>query len=66
VKKQKMKTRKTAVKRFKVTATGKIMRGHQRHTHLLSKKTASRKRRLVSQVEVDKVDRKRVRSMLGI
>jgi len=66
VKKQKMKTRKTAVKRFKVTATGKLMRGHQHHTHLLSKKSAARKRRLVSQVEVDKVDRKRVRSMLGI
>jgi ribosomal protein L35 len=42
------------------------MRGHQHHTHLLSKKSAARKRRLVSQVEVDKVDRKRVRSMLGI
>ena len=30
----KIKTRKTAAKRFKLTATGKFMHGHANHNHL--------------------------------
>lgn len=42
----KIKTRKTAAKRFKVTGTGKILRGNTGRGHLMMKKSGSRKRRL--------------------
>lgn len=41
----KAKTRKAAQKRFKITKTGKVMRGHQNSSHLKSKKSKSQKRR---------------------
>jgi large subunit ribosomal protein L35 len=41
-----MKTHKGAKKRFKVTATGKVKRFRAFHSHILTKKTAKRKRRL--------------------
>ena len=58
----KIKTSKTAAKRFKVTATGKIMRRNARKGHLMLKKSGSRKRRLslesyVSRGEVQKIHR---------
>ncbi|HVB05751.1 MAG TPA: 50S ribosomal protein L35 [Acidimicrobiales bacterium] len=62
----KMKTDRGAAKRFKVTATGKIMRGKAFHSHLLEKKSSSRKRRLTTDVEVAKSDRRQVRRLLGI
>ncbi|MBI4091804.1 MAG: 50S ribosomal protein L35 [Candidatus Levybacteria bacterium] len=37
----KLKRRKSAVKRFKITATGKVMFGHQMRRHLRRKKSAS-------------------------
>jgi large subunit ribosomal protein L35 len=42
----KLKTHKGAKKRFKVTATGKIKRGHAFKSHILTKKTSKRKRHL--------------------
>lgn len=42
----KQKSHKGAAKRFKVTATGKVKRGHSMHSHILTKKTTKRKRRL--------------------
>ncbi len=42
----KQKTHKGAAKRFKVTATGKVLRGHPGHSHILTKKTTKRKRGL--------------------
>lgn len=42
----KIKTRKTAAKRFKVTGTGKILRANTGRGHLMMKKSGSRKRRL--------------------
>jgi len=42
----KMKTHKGAKKRFKVTATGKVKRYHAFKSHILTKKTSKRKRRL--------------------
>jgi large subunit ribosomal protein L35 len=44
----KMKTRKSAAKRFKLTGTGKVAYRHTRRSHLLTKKSASRKRRLAT------------------
>lgn len=42
----KMKSRKALTKRFKVTATGQLKRSHGGKRHLLTKKTAKRKRHL--------------------
>jgi large subunit ribosomal protein L35 len=42
----KMKSHKGARKRFKVTGTGKVKRRHAFKSHILTKKSAKRKRRL--------------------
>lgn len=42
----KMKTRRAAAKRFKLTGSGKIKRAHAFRSHILTKKTSKRKRNL--------------------
>ena len=42
----KMKSHRGAKKRFKVTANGKVLRGHSMHSHILTKKSSKRKRKL--------------------
>ena len=42
----KMKTKRAANKRFKVTGTGKLKRFHANKSHILTKKTTKRKRNL--------------------
>ena len=42
----KMKTHKGAKKRFKVTGSGEVNRGRAFKSHILTKKTSKRKRRL--------------------
>ena len=42
----KMKTNRSAAKRFKLTATGKVRRYKAFKSHILTKKTSKRKRRL--------------------
>lgn len=44
--KAKMKTRKAAAKRYKLTATGRVLHKQVGRSHLLSKKSSKRKRRL--------------------
>lgn len=44
-KKQKMKTRKSALKRFKITKRGKVLFSHQYQGHLMRKKSNRRIRR---------------------
>jgi large subunit ribosomal protein L35 len=61
----KMKTHKGAAKRFKVTGSGKILRGKAYKSHILTKKNAKRKRRLGSDVEVSSSDSKKVKRLLG-
>ncbi|MDD3420599.1 MAG: 50S ribosomal protein L35 [Candidatus Gastranaerophilales bacterium] len=48
----KMKTHKSGAKRYKVTGSGKIMRRHAGIGHLLSNKSASRKRKLFGEGEI--------------
>lgn len=48
----KMKTHKSGAKRYKITASGKILRRHAGIGHLLSYKSASRKRKLFSEGEI--------------
>ncbi len=42
----KMKTHRGAAKRFKVTGSGKVKRNRAYNSHILTKKSAKRKRRL--------------------
>ncbi|MFO7735412.1 MAG: 50S ribosomal protein L35 [bacterium] len=60
----KMKTNKSAAKRFKKTAKGKLKRGHAFKSHILTKKTAKKKRNLRKSEIVRSEDRKRLKSML--
>jgi large subunit ribosomal protein L35 len=48
----KMKTHSSSSKRFRVTSTGKIMRGQAFRGHLNQKKSSRRKRRLNGDVVV--------------
>jgi large subunit ribosomal protein L35 len=60
----KLKTHKGAAKRFRITATGKIKRGHSHARHILTKKSNKRKRLLDIDGLVAKADQKRVEAML--
>jgi large subunit ribosomal protein L35 len=60
----KLKTHKGAAKRFRLTATGKVKRGHSHARHILTKKTAKRKRNLDIDVLVSEADEKMVKRML--
>jgi large subunit ribosomal protein L35 len=60
----KLKTHKGAAKRFRFTATGKIKRGKSHARHILTKKTAKRKRKLDQDTYVSEGDQKRVEKML--
>jgi large subunit ribosomal protein L35 len=61
----KMKSHSGAQKRFKVTATGKVMRKKAGKGHILTKKTSKRKRHLRGATTVHKADEKRVKRMLN-
>ena len=61
----KQKTNRSAAKRFRRTGSGKIRRQRAYHSHILTKKSAKRKRRLRKGTLVAKADHKRVRRLLG-
>lgn len=61
----KMKTKKAAAKRFKVTGSGKVLRAKVGHSHLLSKKSSTRKRRLRRKEVVVSGEIKDVKRMLS-
>ena len=60
----KMKTKRSAAKRFSVTGTGKFRRRKQNLRHILTKKKASRKMRLGQGAIVDSSNERAVRRML--
>ena len=60
----KLKTNRAAAKRFKSTATGKIMHKKAAARHILTSKTTKRKRGLRKRVEVNSTDAKKVRMMV--
>lgn len=62
----KQKTRKGVSKRFKITATGKVMRRHQMARHLRRKKSKAAIRRYRTPVEVTGKVAKKIKHMLGI
>jgi large subunit ribosomal protein L35 len=63
-KKLKLKSNRAAAKRFKLTATGKVKRGHSMKRHILTKKAAGRKRHLRKSAIVSAADTANVRRML--
>ena len=60
----KMKTRRSAAKRFKVTGTGEFKRSQACTSHILEHKSPARKRSLRKAALVHKTDHERVAKML--
>ncbi len=61
----KNKTHKGTKKRIRITAGGKVMRRRPFGSHLLTKKSANRKRKLRKVTEVVATDTSRLRQLLG-
>ena len=62
----KMKTNKSAAKRFKKTGTGKLKRGHAFTSHILTKKSPKRKRQLRKGALVSNADEKRMKRLVQV
>lgn len=62
----KMKTHKGTAKRFRVTGTGKIVRGKAFKSHILEKKSPKRKRGFRQETIVADSDKKVISKGLGI
>ena len=60
----KMKTNRGAAKRFKISASGKVIRRKAYTSHILTKKSTKRKRQLRSPCELHAADVKSARRML--
>ncbi|MBN1272062.1 MAG: 50S ribosomal protein L35 [Candidatus Aminicenantes bacterium] len=60
----KLKTHKGAKKRFKLTGTHKVFRNKAYKSHILTKKSAKRKRSLRKKGIVDAFDMSRIRRLL--
>ena len=60
----KLKTNRSAKKRFKITANGKILRNRAFGNHLLTHKSSKRKRKYRSHGLVDSADHARILKML--
>ena len=60
----KLKTHRGAAKRFKLTASGKIVRSKAYSQHILTSKTTKRKRSLRKQAVISAADMRRTRALL--
>ena len=60
----KIKTKRGAAKRLKVTKSGKIKMKKSKLRHILSSKTRKQKRRLRSATTLSKADESRVRKLI--
>jgi large subunit ribosomal protein L35 len=63
---QKFKSNRAARKRFKKTASGKLMRKQQGRSHLLTKKSPKQKRKLSKSVEITTGIKKTYLRMMGV
>ena len=61
---QKMKTKRAAAKRFKVTGNGKLKRNKANKSHILTKKTTKRKRNLRKSTLVDDTNVKTMKKIM--
>ncbi|MDO8336441.1 MAG: 50S ribosomal protein L35 [Candidatus Saccharibacteria bacterium] len=62
----KMKTHKGTAKRVKITSSGKLLRRRAFGGHMLAKKSASRKRRIGTNAEINGSIRKNIKKALGV
>ena len=62
----KMKTRRGAAKRFKLTASGRIKRNKANHRHMLIRRSNKTKRKMRHTGLVDSSNLKNVKRMLGV
>lgn len=60
----KMKTHRGAAKRFKLTKSGRIKRAKAYKSHILTKKTAKRKKNLRQATYVSEAENKRIKKLL--
>ena len=60
----KMKTHRGAAKRFSVTKSGRVKRGHAYKSHILTKKTTKRKRNLRKGTYIAAVEEKNIRALI--
>jgi large subunit ribosomal protein L35 len=60
----KMKTKKSAAKRFKVRGSGSIKRSSAYMRHILTKKSTKRKRQLRGTTNVDHTNKRQILAML--
>jgi large subunit ribosomal protein L35 len=60
-----MKSHRGAMKRFRLTGTGKIKRNKAYKSHILTKKSAKRKRGLRQATYLTGADIKRIKSVLN-
>ena len=60
----KMKTKRSAAKRFKVRGSGSLKRSHAFKRHILTKRTTKNKRQLRGTTGVHSSDKASVRAML--
>jgi len=63
--KKKMKSHRGAMKRVRITATGKVKRFKAYKSHILNKKTAKRKRGLRQATLLSKADLKRIKRAIA-
>lgn len=63
--KNKQKTKKILTRRFKITKTGKVLRGQSGKRHLNTGKSRKRKRRLSGMVNTKKSHARKIRKVLG-
>ena len=62
----KMKTRRGAAKRFRVTGSGKIMRAKAYKSHIMTKKSQKRKCNFRHETEIAASDAKVIKRELGL
>jgi large subunit ribosomal protein L35 len=62
----KMKTHSATKKRFRVTASGKVVRRHGMKSHLLERKSSKRKRGFRKMYAVSDADAKGIKRLLGL
>ena len=60
----KMKTKRAAAKRFKLTGSGKLMRFKAKKRHILTKKSTKRKRKLRQPILADATNVKTMKKIM--
>jgi len=61
-----MKPNRSSKKRFKLTGSGKLKRSKAYHSHILTKKSNKRKKRLQGTTVVHEADTPRIKRTLGL